>query len=101
MLPVADALDVKNSIMADPQERLCRRHRGVSLRIVVLLAPIGPMLNQKGVHSTAVLGPLGAATGCSQLLGLNANDAPTAVDIAATMGLCPSFGTQLKPIQAG
>lgn len=73
------------------------------IRLVDHLAPAGPLLNEKGIHSTAVLGALGAAAASASLLGAGPAAAAAAVELAAVMaaGLCVSFGTQAKPLQAG
>lgn len=73
------------------------------LRFVDFLAPLGPLLNEKGVHATGTLGALGAAVTSAVVLGGGPGAAARAVELAAVMaaGLCASFGTQAKPLQAG
>ncbi|CAI7978375.1 putative MmgE/PrpD family protein [Frankia sp. Hr75.2] len=73
------------------------------LRLVDALAPLGPRLNAAGVHSTGVLGSLGAAAASAVLLGGDDKEVTAAVELAAVMasGICASFGTDAKPLQAG
>lgn len=73
------------------------------LRFVDLIAPLGPLLNQRGLHSTGIVGALGAAVADAVLLSDEPRVVTAAVEIAATMaaGLCVSFGSEMKPLQAG
>ncbi|MCL3819381.1 MmgE/PrpD family protein [Aeromicrobium wangtongii] len=73
------------------------------LALVDHLAPLGPRLNTAGVHSTAILGALGGAVAAATVLGLDDAQRVATVELAATMaaGLCVSFGTDTKPLQAG
>ncbi|MGQ4511800.1 MmgE/PrpD family protein [Streptomyces sp. DW26H14] len=73
------------------------------LRFVDLIAPLGPLLNQRGLHSTGIVGTLGAAVADAVLLGGEPPVVTAAVEIAATMaaGLCAAFGSEMKPLQAG
>ena len=56
-----------------------------------------------GFHATATVGSFGAAAACAHLLGLDADQAATALGIAATQaaGLKSMFGTMCKPLHAG
>ena len=56
-----------------------------------------------GFHATATVGSFGAAAACTHLLGLDADQAATALGIAATQaaGLKSMFGTMCKPLHAG
>lgn len=67
------------------------------------LSPVGPALNAAGYHSTGVVGAICASAASSRLLGLDVDQALGAMQLAATMasGLCVSFGTDAKPLQAG
>lgn len=64
---------------------------------------LGVRLNERGWHSTAVLGRLGAAAACACLLQLDAEQTEDALGLAATQagGLTASFGTMAKPFHAG
>ena len=70
-------------------------------------ARIGLMMAQshyaKGFHATATIGTLGAAAGCANLLGFDAERTATALGIAGTQaaGLKSMFGTMCKPLHAG
>jgi 2-methylcitrate dehydratase PrpD len=57
----------------------------------------------RGFHCTATLGTFGAAAACARLLGLDRNQAATALGIAGTQaaGLKAMFGTMCKPLHAG
>jgi 2-methylcitrate dehydratase PrpD len=56
-----------------------------------------------GFHATATVGSFGAAASCTHLLGLDADQAATALGIAGTQaaGLKSMFGTMCKPLHAG
>jgi 2-methylcitrate dehydratase PrpD len=58
---------------------------------------------RRGHHSTATIGPFGAAAGVARLLRLPASQVETALGIAGTQaaGLRRMFGTMCKPLQAG
>lgn len=75
----------------------------VGLRTVDFLAPYGPLVNEMGVHSTGLLGALGAAAACSWLVSGDHQVVAAAVEMAALMasGLGAAFGTDCKPVQAG
>ena len=59
--------------------------------------------HRKGWHPTAVLGPVAAAAAIANLRRLDAEQAATAIAIAASMsaGLVANFGTMTKPYHAG
>lgn len=73
------------------------------LRFVEFLAPFGPQINSLGLHSTGILGTLGAGAACGWLLTRDPRDTARAVELAALMtgGLGVAFGNDGKPIQAG
>lgn len=58
---------------------------------------------EKGYHTTATLGVIGAAVACGRLLGMSSATMATAIGIAATQsaGLKINFGTMTKPFHAG
>lgn len=64
---------------------------------------VNPQLHLRGWHSTAILGPLGAAAATSYLLGLKEKASCYSIGIAATLaaGLKASFGTMCKPLHCG
>lgn len=74
---------------------------------VEVLARIGAMMSKghyaRGWHSTGTIGAIGAAAGCANLLGLDAEATNRAMGIAATQaaGLKSNFGTMSKPLHAG
>jgi 2-methylcitrate dehydratase PrpD len=74
---------------------------------VEVLARIGGMMSKghyaRGWHSTGTIGSIGAAAGCANLLGLDAEATNRAMGIAATQaaGLKSNFGTMSKPLHAG
>jgi 2-methylcitrate dehydratase PrpD len=58
---------------------------------------------EKGWHPTATLGTFGAAAAAARLLGLDAQQAATAIALAASMasGVKANFGSMAKPLQVG
>lgn len=64
---------------------------------------VSPSHYSKGWHITATCGVLGAAAGCSRLLGLSAAQIVSALGIAATQaaGLCECLGTPAKSVGVG
>ncbi len=58
---------------------------------------------ERGFHSTAVFGTLGAAAAACRLLGLDRHRTVMALGIAASMpsGVLQNFGTHTKPLHAG
>jgi len=74
---------------------------------VEVLARIGSMMSKghyaRGWHSTGTIGAIGAAAGCANLLGLDAEATNRAMGIAASQaaGLKSNFGTMTKPLHAG
>ena len=74
---------------------------------VETLARIGGMMSKghymRGWHSTGTIGAIGAAAGCANLLGLDAEATNRAMGIAASeaAGLKSNFGTMTKPLHAG
>jgi 2-methylcitrate dehydratase PrpD len=73
------------------------------LRLVDVLSPFGPQFNEMGLHSTGIVGTIGAAGGASRLVGGNLRENADAIEIAALMtgGLGVAFGSDSKPVQAG
>lgn len=59
--------------------------------------------HKKGFHPSGIFGSIGAAAACANLLRLDAEQASTALAIAASMsaGLVANFGTMTKPYQLG
>ncbi|HXH21928.1 MAG TPA: MmgE/PrpD family protein [Dehalococcoidia bacterium] len=64
---------------------------------------LGPSSYRRGWHATSVLGSLGAAAACANLLGLGSERTRHALGIAASMasGSRQNFGTMTKPLHAG
>jgi 2-methylcitrate dehydratase PrpD len=64
---------------------------------------MNPPHYEKGFHATGTLGAMGAAAAAARLLGLDAEQARTALAIAASQasGLKENFGTMTKPFHAG
>jgi 2-methylcitrate dehydratase PrpD len=58
---------------------------------------------EKGWHPTGTLGTFGSAAACSHLIGLQPEQAVTALALAASMaaGLKANFGTMTKPYHVG
>jgi 2-methylcitrate dehydratase PrpD len=75
----------------------------LGLRFVDFLAPFGPQINSMGLHSTGILGTLGAGAACGWLLSRDPNFTARTVELASLMtgGLGVAFGNDGKPIQAG
>ena len=72
-----------------------------------VIARLGLALNfehyDRGWHSSATLGPMGAAAACARLLGLDLPSIRNALSIAASMagGMTCQFGSNAKPLQIG
>jgi 2-methylcitrate dehydratase PrpD len=64
---------------------------------------MNPASYDAGWHSSAVLGTLGAALACTELLGLGERQRQHALGLAAVQaaGLRGAFGTMAKPFQVG
>lgn len=64
---------------------------------------VAPSHYDRGFHSTATIGSIGAAVGCARLLRLESKKTRHALGIAATQaaGLKSLFGTMCKPLHAG
>ena len=64
---------------------------------------VGRTLQHHGFHPTSVFGRAGAAASAAVILGLNQDEAASALGVAATTagGLVGSFGTHSKPFHAG
>ncbi len=75
---------------------------GCEIAIRVGLA-ISPSEYERGWHSTAIFGPIGAAAGVAKLLGLTEEITARAMSLAATQsgGFRASFGSMAKPVHAG
>ena len=69
----------------------------------VLGRVMNPTHYEQGWHATATLGTIGAAATAARLLGQDASTAVRSMAIAASeaAGLKESFGTMVKPLQAG
>jgi 2-methylcitrate dehydratase PrpD len=71
------------------------------------MACIGKAVNmahyERGWHSTATLGTLGAAAACARLMRLDADQCMAALSISTSMaaGFKSQFGTMAKPLHAG
>jgi 2-methylcitrate dehydratase PrpD len=72
----------------------------VATRVGILLAPDH---YERGFHGTGTGGAIGAAAGCSYLLGLDAAACAVAIGLAGTRaaGLKASFGSEAKSLHAG
>lgn len=60
-------------------------------------------LHKRGWHASSVTGVIGAAAGCSYLLGLDYEEIKSSLGIAASLasGVRENFGTSTKPIHIG
>ncbi len=69
----------------------------------VLGRTMNPTHYEQGWHATSTLGSIGAAATAARLLGQDAQTATRSMAIAASAasGLKESFGTMVKPLQAG
>ena len=69
----------------------------------VLGRAMNPTHYERGWHATSSLGSIGAAAAAARLLGQDAATATRSMAIAASeaSGLKESFGTMVKPLQAG
>ena len=69
----------------------------------VLGRAMNPTHYERGWHATSSLGSIGAAAAAARLLGQDADTATRSMAIAASeaSGLKESFGTMVKPLQAG
>jgi 2-methylcitrate dehydratase PrpD len=64
---------------------------------------VGRSHYKAGFHATGTMGAFGAAAGCANLMGLDADRTAMALGIAGTQaaGLKSMFGTMSKPLHAG
>jgi len=64
---------------------------------------VGRNMQKRGIHPTAVLGPVGAAAAVAAMLGFDTSETANALGAAATSGagFVASFGTDSKPFHAG
>ena len=64
---------------------------------------VNPFHRSRGWHATGTLGVIGAAAGCARLLGLDAQQAATAISISTSLagGFMSQFGSDVKPLHAG
>ena len=64
---------------------------------------MNPSHYERGWHATATIGTIGASAAAARLMGQNAETAARTMAIAASeaSGLKESFGTMVKPLQAG
>lgn len=68
-----------------------------------LAAALVPAHYERGWHATATFGTFGATAAVARVLGLDADETRTALNIAASMpsGLKHNFGSMTKPLHAG
>ena len=95
-LPVAELADTGGAALLDAY---C-----VGFEIEAVLGRVmNPTHYEQGWHATATLGTIGAAATAARLLGQDAQTAACSMAIAASeaSGLKESFGTMVKPLQAG
>lgn len=95
-LPVAELADAGGAALLDAY---C-----VGFEIEAVLGRVmNPTHYEHGWHATATLGTIGAAATAARLLGQDAQTAACSMAIATSeaSGLKESFGTMVKPLQAG
>ena len=95
-LPMAELADAGGAALLDAY---C-----VGFEIEAVLGRVmNPAHYEQGWHATATLGTIGAAATAARLLGQDAQMAACSMAIAASeaSGLKESFGTMVKPLQAG
>lgn len=100
VLPAVLALGEENEVSGD---KILEAYI-LGLEAEVLIGSIMNMEDvNRGWHATATLGALGAAAGCSKILGLNIEQTRIALGIAASSscGLRQNFGTMTKPFHVG
>jgi 2-methylcitrate dehydratase PrpD len=98
---VGAALTLAESIGASGKQLM----KGYAFGIEVLtkIAAAGPNLQDRGFHSTPVLGSLGATVACASLLKLDTGKIKAALGIAASGcgGIHRQQGSMVKPFHAG
>jgi 2-methylcitrate dehydratase PrpD len=98
---VGAALTLGESIAASGKDLLKAYVLGIE--ILTKIAAAGPNLQNRGFHSTPVLGSLGAAVACASLLKLDSGKIKAALGVAASGcgGIHRQQGSMVKPFHAG
>jgi 2-methylcitrate dehydratase PrpD len=99
---LAAALGATSLRDTDGEKLLCAIAIGIELQLRVAVA-MSPSHYDAGWHITGTVGPLGAATTSSLLLGLDAEAMGHALGVATsmTLGHREGFGTMNKPLHPG
>jgi 2-methylcitrate dehydratase PrpD len=100
IMPAVLALTEKNQLSG----RQMLTSYVVGMEIIYRLgAVIGEANSRIGWHPTPVIGTIGAAAACANLLGLNQLQVQYALGISASLagGLTLNFGSMTKPLHAG
>ncbi len=73
------------------------------IEVLTKISAAGPNLQDRGFHSTPVLGSIGAAVACASLLGLDSGKIKAALGVAASGcgGIHRQQGSMVKPFHAG
>jgi 2-methylcitrate dehydratase PrpD len=98
---VGAALTLGESIGASGKELLKAYSFGIE--VLTKISAAGPNLQDRGFHSTPVLGSLGATVACASLLNLDAGKIKAALGVAASGcgGIHRQQGSMVKPFHAG
>jgi 2-methylcitrate dehydratase PrpD len=98
---VGAALSLGEKLSASGRELL--RAYALGIELLTKIAGASPNLQERGFHSTPVLGSLGAAVACAGLLKLDPGKIKAALGIAASGcgGIHRQQGSMVKPFHAG
>ena len=98
---VGAALSLGENLGASGRELL--RAYALGIEVLTKIAGAGPNLQERGFHSTPVLGSIGAAVACAALLKLDPGKIKAALGVAASGcgGIHRQQGSMVKPFHAG
>ncbi len=98
---VAAALSLGETIGASGSNFL--KAYALGIEVLTKIASAGPNLQERGFHSTPVLGSIGAAVACASLLKLDPAKIKAALGVAASGcgGIHRQQGSMVKPFHAG
>jgi 2-methylcitrate dehydratase PrpD len=98
---VGAALTLGESIGASGKDLL--KAYALGIEVLTKIAAASPNLQERGFHSTPVLGSLGATVACASLLKLDPGKIKAALGVAASAcgGIHRQQGSMVKPFHAG
>jgi 2-methylcitrate dehydratase PrpD len=98
---VGAALSLGESLGASGRDLL--KAYAFGIEVLTKISAAAPNLQDRGFHSTPVLGSIGAAVACASLLGLDPSRIKAALGVAASGcgGIHRQQGSMVKPFHAG